>query len=141
MLIFCASSVLAPVLITLITLQVALVLESPVPVLKQYAFVCPFQDGQFHNLSFLSQIVVNCAFLCANFLVNMLLPTVLVLFSLLFATMFDKSNFCHYQKSFQSSLSWLHLLLKIQFLQTRFFVRLGWLGYSVKWLAASQAGA
>ena len=99
MLIFCASSVLAPVLITLITLQVALVLESPVPVLKQYAFVCPFQDGQFHNLSFLSQIVVNCAFLCANFLVNMLLPTVLGLFSLLFATMFDKSNFCHFQKS------------------------------------------
>ena len=81
MLIFCASSVLAPVLITLITLQVALVLESPVPVLKQYAFACPFQDGQFHNLSFLSQIVVNCA---------VLLPKVLLFFSLLFATMFEK---------------------------------------------------
>ena len=101
MLISCASSVQAPVLITLITLQVALVLESPVPVLKQYTFACPFHDKQFHNLSFLSQIVLNCAFLCENFLVNMLLPTVLVLFSLLFATMFDKSNFCHFQKFFE----------------------------------------
>ena len=89
-LISCASSVLAPVLITLITLQVALVLESPV----------------------------------------------LVLFSLLFATMFDQSNFCHYQKSCQSSLSWLLLLLKIQLLQTRFFCQAGLVG-----ILSEMAGA